>query len=100
MKDLNKEARSMIETEVDFYLKNPKTVEERARMVLRAQGIEPNLETVLSFIVGWLMAQVSMFYHVRHKRDISRDEFTELVQLLKRRAFELRQAFISTRIEE
>jgi len=97
---LDNNVRSLVEEEIDNILKSPKETEEDARFVLTLQGIEPNLETVLSSITGMILGRVMQVYRLIYKRKMTPDELIELVELLKRRAFELRQAFISTRIEK
>lgn len=100
MEGLDNNVRSLVEKEIDTILKEPKKMEENVRLALRLQGIEPNLETVLSSITGMIIGRVLQVYGSIYKRDMTRYEMMQLVQLLKRRAFELRQAFISTRIEK
>lgn len=97
---MDNNVRSLVEEEIDNILKSPKETEEDARFVLTLQGIEPNLETVLSSITGMILGRVMQVYRLIYKRKMTPDELIELVELLKRRAFELRQAFISTRIEK
>lgn len=99
MKDLDPDERSLLEEAIDKILKNPEKTEEDVRWVLRTQGIEPNLETVLSFITGVIYGGLSIFHQFKYKRDLNPDEQAESIQLLKRRAFEMRQVFIGTRIE-
>lgn len=96
---MDKDVRIKLEKEVDSILKDPKWVEETFSSALRAQGIEPNLETILSFITGLLVGIADGVYFLKFSRSMNSDEIVELVELLKRRAFEIRQAFISTRIE-
>lgn len=100
MKDSETDSRSLIERTIDRILKDPKEMEKNIRWALGAQGIEPNLETVLSFITGTVWGGVCVFLHFRYNRTMNSDEQEELIELLQRRAFELRQAFVSTRIEE
>ena len=100
MKGLDRDARSLVEMEIDGALKDSVNYEKNIRTVLRVQGIEPNLETVLSFITGLIWGRLIGFYSSKYHRHLNRGEMREVSQLLKRRAFELRQVFISTRIEE
>ena len=99
MKKLDNTARIVVEKNIDSMINTPKETEETYRFIIGDQGIEPNLETILSFVTGMLMGVVDGFYYSKYKRLMDNDERNELLELLKRRAFELRQAFISTRIE-
>jgi len=99
MDSLNNEIRTLVEKEVDNILKKPRKMEDSIRLTLSVQGIEPNLETVLSYITGLILGRVLQVYVSIYNREITHNEMNELIQLLKRRAFELRQTFISTRIE-
>ena len=100
MPRLDKEARMVVEQNVDSIIKYPKRTEEAFRKSLISQGIQPNLETVLSMITGFIEGLVESNYIVRHGRHLEDDERNDLNELLNRRAFEIRQALISTRIEE
>lgn len=100
MEGLDKDARTVLERNVDDILKKPKGMEETFSSTLRAQGIEPNLETVLSFITGLLLGIVEGIYDCKYDRLMNSDERDELDELLKRRAWEIRQALMSTRIGE
>lgn len=99
MKDLDDEVRILVEKNIDAIIKKPKEIEEAYRFILREQGIQPNLETILSFITGMLAGIADSFYRFKYERLTNLDEKDELIELLKRRAFELRQAFIGARIE-
>lgn len=99
MKHLDNELRMILEKQFDDVIKEPKEFEEMFRSVLRDQEIEPNLETILSFITGFLTGLIDGLYLQKIGRTLKGKEIFELNELLKRRAFELRQAFMSTRIE-
>ena len=68
-------------------------------LMLAASGIEPNLESILSVIVGYLYGLAELWYASSYLRHINDDEFAEVIKLIKRRAWEMRQAFISTHLE-
>jgi len=97
---LTDEARIGVEKEIDSMLKTPKRTERTFRYALKSQGIQPNLETLLAFLAGDLYGYVWGLYIHKYKRMLNQDENNELIDLLKRRAFELREAFVGTRIEE
>ena len=102
MTGLEEEAVDAVEKNVDSIIKDPKKAERLFSLFLTAQGIESNLETILSFIDGLLLGGVSELYNFKfHKGFLeSEEELLELTNLLKRRAWEMREAFINTRIEK
>jgi len=99
MGKLDDEIRIALEKNIDSILKDPEDHEKTWRSMLIGQGIEPNLETVLSFLIGDLYGLVWGYYIFRHARDMNIEEHKDLIAVLRRRAFELREAFIGTRIE-
>jgi hypothetical protein len=94
---LDDEVRLSLEKSIDNFIKTPVESEKTASNILEAQGIEPNLETILSLIAGTALGITFAFYRKKFNRDINRDECIDLIQLIKRRAWELREAFIETR---
>jgi len=100
MAKLDDRVRMMLEKNIDTVIDNPEGTELSYRSMLTFQGIEPNLETVLSYLVGMLIGAADGSYVAYHQRLMSSDERMKVLELLKRRAFELRQAFLRTRIEE
>ena len=97
---LDDSVRTMIERMSDSWMKDPKATEETYRFILEKQGIEPNLETVLSFIAGIIVGASDGAYSIKYNRLMNVDERKELTDLMNRRIFEIRQALASTRIEE
>lgn len=100
MVELDEDVRMWLEKEVDKVIKDPKRIEGFYSVILKGQGIEPNLETLLSFLTGALTGYIQAMYVAKYDREPTSEERLELVKLLKRRAFEMRTAFVSTRIEE
>jgi len=100
MGSLTDEARIVLEKNIDNILKKPEAAEEIYSIVLREHGIEPNLETVLSFITGFLTGIMQHFYIVAYNRSLNPNEIKTLIALMKRKAFEMRMAFLETRIKE
>jgi len=98
MADFLKEARLSIEKNFDAIIKDPRLSEEKFSAILRIQGIEPNLEALLSFISGMLFGTTDAMYVIMKNRHMNYEEVIEFNKLLKRRAWEMRQAFIGTRI--
>lgn len=95
---MDENIRLNLEKAIDELLSQPMIIEERARTYLIEMGIEPSLETVLSYICGGLMGLVTASSTGRHGS--IRDQNIEgAITLLKRRAWELRRAFINTRVE-
>ena len=74
-------------------------LEESIRSVLREQGIEPNLEIVLSYIAGNIFGLAMAWYASKYQRQMNEDEGTAVLRFTKRRAYELREAFIKTRMK-
>jgi len=91
---LDDEARLAVEKIVDALLKNPKEYLERFLSGLRGVGIQPSLETVLAFITGMLCGTSGGIYVQKYGRSMTKDELNELIDLLERRAWELRQEFV------
>lgn len=100
MAELNETVRTMVEKEVDDVIADPEKIEKSYSTALKAQGIEPNLDVILSFIIGYLFGRVTDYYWIEYRRRLSSEEFAELIKLFKRRAFEMRMAFMSTRVEK
>ena len=98
MEKLDETVRMWLEREVDKVIKDPKNFENFYSLILQGQGIEANLETVLSFLTGFLTGYIQAMYAVKYDREIKTEELAELIKILKRRAFEMRSAFIGTRI--
>ena len=99
MENLDGEARIIVESNIDIIIKEAKKSEEFHRLILMEQGIEPNLETILSYITGFLSGIVAGFYLHKYKRNMNSNEEKELLKLMKRRAWELREVFINARME-
>ena len=97
---LDQNARLALENFIDQVLKDPEQYEALIKIVLRSQGIEPTLDSCLSLVAGYSLGGVISFYAVTLKREMNDDEINNYVQLMKRRAWEIRQAFIETRIKE
>jgi hypothetical protein len=98
MMEFDSEARVAVEQNVDAIIMDALIMEEAFSYTLSMQGIEPNLETLLSFICGGLYGLINGIYHVKHGRSLNSDEAKEVDKLIKRRAWEVRQAFMGTRM--
>ena len=95
---LDAEIRARLEEIIDNILRDKAGIEKSISVTLEAQGIEASLETILSFIAGDTFGVTTGMYYLKHGRSLNEDEMLHYLQILKRRAWELRQAFISTRI--
>jgi hypothetical protein len=96
---LDRDLRIMLEEAFDRFHQDPKKWEEVISICLRIQGIEPNLDDILSNISGYFEGFAVAFYRMQYNRKMTEKEMKEFYNFMKRRAWELRQAFIGTRIE-
>lgn len=92
--------RVMIEQIIDNFIDGPDVIDESCSLILTEQGIESNLETALSFIIGTVHGVAMSYYIIKYNRKIKTEEMMDLIKLLKRRAFEVRMAVLNTRIKE
>lgn len=99
-KIFDSEIRDIVETNVDNVLKDPKRYEKIFGTFLLMTGIEPNLETLLSYLIGYWVGLVDSYFFIKYRRFMNVDQRDELIKILKRRAWELRQAFMRSRIED
>jgi hypothetical protein len=83
--------RIKIEKAIDSFLESPSEYEDHFKSALTTLGINPDQDTILAFICGYILG---------------RDEFSknfdwgEYLDIMQRRTWELRQAFMITRIEK
>ena len=91
--------RNWIESYIDNILKNPEETEKAAKTVLADMGIEPSIETVLSYIIGVNMGSISAMADLMDELD---KEYTpiEFYPLLKRRILEIRDSMIKVRFRQ
>jgi len=92
--------RAALEEAFDDFIREPKEYEKAYSILLRMQGIEPNLDSILSFISGYMYGCIIAYYKFIQDRKPTQEEIRNFFELMKRRAWQLRQAFIGTRIEE
>ena len=100
MSGLDRDARIILEDEIDRVLKEPQTIERGYSMFLQAVGIDSELDSILSFIAGVIYGRTADLYMLKYKRWPSQQELNEFIPLLKRRVSELRESFFKTRIEK
>lgn len=96
---LDKKLRVALEEEIDDMIKDPAEREETIRKILVAQGIDPNLDAILSQFSGWCFHKFWTYYILEYDRNPTDDEIDEYIDLMKRRTWEMRQAFLTTRLE-
>lgn len=100
MESLNGDIRLDIEKQIDYIYQEPEEWESMINGFLIEQGIEPNLETTLSVIVGMCFGTAFEQINKKFNRSWTKGEARAINTLLARRAFELRHRFLSTRLEE
>jgi hypothetical protein len=100
MVHLDQDIRSILESNLDAVINDPEKAERAVTYILARQGIEANLETLLGYLTGMISGLISGIYLCKHRRNLNSEEELELTNLLKRRAWEMRQAFIGTRINK
>ena len=100
MVEVDEHARAWLEKQVDIVMNDPKKFEDLYSLILQAQGIEPTLETILSSISGYMLGYVTSMFIVKYGRDMTSEEEATYLQLLKRRAWEMREALLNTRIRK
>jgi len=91
---ITSELRAILERSMDFVLKTPKGALKMSGEVLAAARGRVDLETKMSFVAGIIWGAVLAYYANRLQRDSSRDEYAELLDLVQRRLFEVRLAFL------
>jgi len=100
MVKMPEKTRMVIEKNVDGVIDRPDLAESACRRILIAQGIEPDLERILSYFLGMIFGQATMVFNLEKGRDPTIEEYLEISRLLKRRTYEMREAILGTRIEE
>ena len=99
MKSLDKDVRVLIEGQIDNFFEDPEEWEASIRRFLTEQGIESSLETVLALAIGLTLGQACHEIKVKFDRSWTEEEARAISNTLKRRSFELRHLFLSTRIQ-
>ena len=98
MSEFDEKLRILLEKHIDDVLEDPEVYEEVFKKSLMIMGIEPNLETILAhstgIIMGRLLTRSRMTAREMNQAKIVQDAWI----ILRRRAYEMREAFLSTRI--
>ncbi|MCX6653916.1 MAG: hypothetical protein NTY03_02215 [Candidatus Bathyarchaeota archaeon] len=92
--------RKIIEGNIDNALKFPKEHEKGYRDSVAKLGIEPSLETMLSYFSGLLLGLFLAYYRFKKNCEPNIEEIDEFHDLMKRRVWELRQKLLETRLHE
>jgi hypothetical protein len=95
MARLEDEFRLILERNIDTILKEPRDTQIGFAQILYDMGIQPDLETILSFITGFLKGTVEAAIINFYERPPNEGEHKDIMELLKRRASELRDALQS-----
>jgi len=100
MESLEDSVRLELEKQFDEFHKEPEGWEKLIKTFLIDQGIDPNLETTLSMIVGLCLGMAYKMIENKHNRTWTPKEADSISTLLARRSQELRHLFLSTRLNE
>ena len=100
MSKLDNQARNILESNIDDVLKSPSVFEDTSKIMLQVLGIEPNLETTLSIVSGFLNGLIFGYYQIKEHRGMNEQEMLDFLTIMKRRVWEMRQAFIEARIDK
>ena len=97
---IDDEVRIIVDSNVDYILKNIEETLERCKYALISQGIEPTLETSLSFLTGTFLGMIEYHYVKKFDRFLETNEFFEFFELLNKRATEIRIAFLKAQFQK
>ena len=80
---LPNEAKARLEEGINDWLLNFDEIAEAGTIFLEKIGIEPNLETLLSYAAGVLDSIVGGFIHAQYDRGMNAEEDEEMIDLIK-----------------
>ena len=80
---LPNEVKARLEEGIDEWLLNFDEIAEAGTIFLEKIGIEPNLETLLSYAAGVLDSIVGSFIHAQYDRGMNEEEDEEMIELIK-----------------
>jgi len=80
---LPNEVKARLEEGINEWLLNFDGIAEGGMIFLEKIGIEPNLETLLSYTAGVLDSIVGSFIHAQHDRGMNEEEDEEMIELIK-----------------
>lgn len=90
---LPNEVTERIEEAIDDWLLNIDEIAEAGMIFLEGIGIEPTLETLLSYTAGVMDSIVGSFIDYHYDRGMTAEEDEELIELIKRKIPELELKF-------
>ena len=96
---IDREIRDFIESQIDAVLNDPAEIEIYTKVLLKVTGVKPNVDTVLSFILGMIWGACDMLVRDKYKRAPTSEDFAGIIPLMNRRLNELRDAFMNLRLD-
>ncbi|MBC8521656.1 MAG: hypothetical protein H8D26_06675 [Methanomicrobia archaeon] len=90
---LPNEVKERLEEGINDCLLNFDEIAEAGMIFLEKIGIEPKLETLLSYTAGVLDSIVGSFIHAQYDRGMNAEEDEEMIELIKRKIPELELKF-------
>ncbi len=90
---LANEVKERLEEVINDWLLRFNEIAESESHFLDALGLEPNLETLLSYTIGVLDSIVGGYIHCLYDRGMTEEEDAELIELLQGKKPELEQKF-------
>lgn len=90
---LPNEVKERLEEVINDWLLSFNEIAESESHFLDAVGLEPKLETLLSYTIGVLDSIVGGYIHSLYNRGMTEDEDAELIELLQEKMPELEQKF-------
>ena len=85
--------RGALEKSIDNFLEDPQKNKTRFTEILKLQQIEPNLETILSYHIGFLYGIITHQFSRIHNRMPNLEEMNEIMDIIKKRMREMREAY-------
>ena len=97
---MDDDIKKIILKNIDNVLEDPKYFEKGYCQNISKIGIEPTLETVLSYFSGLLLGTLIGYNMYRYNRATNEEEIGEFHELMKRYTGTLRETFLQTRLED
>ena len=89
--------RGSLEKSIDNVLKYPKKNKMMFTEILKLQDIEPDLERILSYIIGLQYGIITGKSIILDDRVLNEEEMNEIMAIIKRRMHEMREALVDPR---
>ena len=94
---LNDEVRVEFETFMDDTIEDATDVMEWATSTLVQMGIEPDLDSIISYISGYTWGQC-LWHHKSLRIEVTEEIEQEFMKIMSRRAWELREAILRSKM--